>query len=55
MPGRGTTGAIFVTRQLCEKFMAKNRKLHWIFIDLEKLLTEGRETLLKHSIIEDYY
>ena len=36
MPGRGTVDAIFVTRQLCEKFRAKGKKLHWIFVDLEK-------------------
>ena len=36
MPGKGTVDAIFVTRQLCEKFRAKGKKLHWIFVDLEK-------------------
>ena len=36
MPGRGTTDAIFVTRQITEKYIAKGKKLHWIFIDLEK-------------------
>ena len=35
-PGRSTTGAIFVMRQLQEKYHEKNKKLYHIFIDLEK-------------------
>ena len=35
-PGRGTTDAIFITRQLQEKYLAKNRKLYFAFVDLEK-------------------
>ena len=34
--GRGTTDAIFVVRQLCEKYCAKNRRLFFAFVDLEK-------------------
>ena len=34
--GRGTTDAIFVVRQLQEKYLAKGKKLYYIFVDLEK-------------------
>ena len=33
VPGRGTTDAIFVARQLQEKYLAANKRL---YIDLEK-------------------
>ena len=36
MPGRGTTDAIFILRQLQEKHMAANKTLYMAFIDLEK-------------------
>ena len=36
MKGRGTTYAIFIVRQLQEKYLAKNRDLWMAFIDLEK-------------------
>ena len=36
MPGRGTTDAIFIVRQLQEKFLEKNRNLYFAFIDLEQ-------------------
>ena len=36
MPGRGTTEAIFIVRQLQEKFIAKNKNLYLAFVDLEK-------------------
>ena len=36
MPGRGTTDAIFILRQLHEKFIGKRKNLYFIFIDLEK-------------------
>ena len=36
MPGRGTTDAIFIVRQLQEKFLAKNKDLWMAFVDLEK-------------------
>ena len=37
MPGRGTTDAIFILRQLQEKHLAKNKKLYFAFVDLEKV------------------
>ena len=36
IPGRDTTDAIFTLRQLQEKHLAKNRKLYFAFVDLEK-------------------
>ena len=36
MPGRGTTDAIFIVRQLQEKILAKNKNLYLAFVDLEK-------------------
>ena len=36
VPGRGTTDAIFVVRQLQEKYLAANKRLYMAFINLEK-------------------
>ena len=36
MPGRGTVDAVFVLRRLAEKFRAKNKKLFFVFVDLQK-------------------
>ena len=36
MPGCGTTDAIFVLRQLQEKYLAKKKNLYFAFVDLEK-------------------
>jgi hypothetical protein len=35
-PGRGTTDAIFIVRQMQEKYMSKNKELWMAFVDLEK-------------------
>ena len=36
VPGKGTTDAIFIARQLQEKYLAKEKKLYFAFVDLEK-------------------
>ena len=36
VPGRGILDAIFVVRQLQEKHLAANKRLHMAFVDLEK-------------------
>ena len=36
VPRRGTTDAIFVVRQLQEKYLAVNKRLYIAFVDLEK-------------------
>jgi len=35
-PGKGTTDAVFVVRQLQEKYMEKKKELWMAFVDLEK-------------------
>ena len=36
VPGRGTTDAIFIIRQLQEKYIAANKPLYFTFVDLER-------------------
>ena len=36
LKGEGTTDAIFIVRQMQEKFRAKGKKLYFGFVDLEK-------------------
>jgi len=36
MPGRSTTDAIHLLRQIIERFRERKRNLHMVFIDLEK-------------------
>ena len=36
VPGRGTTDAIFVVRQLQEKYLAVGKRIYMAFVDLEK-------------------
>ena len=36
IPCRGITDAIFVVRQLQEKYLAANKRLYMAFVDLEK-------------------
>ena len=36
IPGKGTMDAIFIIRQVQEKYLAKKKKLYFTFIDLEK-------------------
>ena len=38
MPGRGTIDAIFVLRQMQEKYLSKKLPLYFPFVDLEKAL-----------------
>ena len=45
VPGRGTTDAIFVVRQLQEKYLAANKRLYMAFIDLETVLLKTEKDL----------
>ena len=36
MPGRSTTKAIFLIRQVMERFREQKKGIHMVFIDLEK-------------------
>ena len=38
MPGRGTSDAIFILRQLQEKYIGKRKDLYFVFVDLETAL-----------------
>ena len=38
VPGRGTTDAVFVEKQLQEKYLAANKRLYMAFVDLYKAL-----------------
>ena len=39
MPGKGTTDAIFIMRQVHEKHQAKKKMLYYAFVDLEKAIS----------------
>lgn len=57
-PGRGTTDAIFIVRQVQEKFLAKHKEVWMAFIDLEKAFDRvPREVLwwaLRHVGVEEW-
>jgi len=46
MAERSTIGAIFMVRQLQEKYLAKKRKFFHLFVDMEKLSIEYQGRLL---------
>ena len=46
MPGRGTTDAISIARQLQEKILDKNKKLYFGFVDLEKAFNRVPQKVL---------
>ena len=50
MPGRGTTDAIFIARQVQEKFIARNKTLYLAFIDLEKAFDRVPRTVVKWAL-----
>ena len=50
MPGKGTVDAIFVTRQVSEKFRTKGKMLHWIFIELEKALDSVPRIIIAEAL-----
>ena len=43
VPGRGTTDAIFVEKQLQEKYLAANKRFYMAFADWRRLLMEWFE------------
>ena len=44
MPGRLTTDAIHLLRQLIKRFRERRRNLHMVFIDVEKVMIRCQET-----------
>ena len=48
MPGKGTTDAIFIMRQVQEKHQAKKKKmLYYAFVDLEKAFDRVRREVVR--------
>ena len=52
MPGKRTTDAIFVVRQVQERFMNKKRPLFFAFVDLEKAFDRVPRAVLEWSLRE---
>ena len=52
MPGKGTTDAIFVVRQVQERFMDKKRLLFFAFVDLKKTFDRVPCAVLEWSLRE---
>lgn len=48
--GRGTSDAIFISRQLQEKFFAKNKNLYFAFVNLEKAFDRVPRQVLWQAI-----
>ena len=59
MPGRSTIEAIFLLRQLMERYMDQRKDLHMVFIDLEKAYDKIPRTVMwwaleKHKVPTKY-
>ncbi|MBJ5565719.1 reverse transcriptase family protein, partial [Salmonella enterica subsp. enterica serovar London] len=50
MPGKGTTDAIFLVRQLQEKYHGKGKKLYYAFVDLEKAFDRVPREVVKWAL-----
>ena len=50
MPVRVTVDDVFVLRKLSEKFRAKNKKLFFIFVDLEKAFDRVRKEVIRFDL-----
>ena len=49
-PRRRTADAVFVLRRLSEKFRAKNKKLVFIFVDLEKAFDQVPREVIRFAL-----
>ena len=50
MPGKGTMEAIFIIRQVQEKYLANHPDLYLAFIDLEKAFDRVPRTVVKWAL-----
>ena len=50
MPGKGTIDAIFIVRQLQEKYLEKKKKLYFAFVDLEKAFDRVPRDIVKWAM-----
>ena len=50
MPGKGTTDAIFIVRQLQEKHLQKKKALYYAFVDLEKAFDGVPRTVIRWAL-----
>ena len=50
MPGKGTTDAIFIMRQMQEKHQAKKKELYYAFVDLEKAFDRVPREVVRWAI-----
>ena len=52
MPGKATTEPIFIVRQMMEKYREKKKKLHMVFVDLEKACNRVPRKVLWEVLIK---
>ena len=50
LAGKGTTDAIFILRQLQEKYLENDKRLYLVFVDLEKVFDRLPRVLIESSL-----
>ena len=50
MPGKATTDAIFIMRQVQAKNQAKKKKLYYVFVDLEKAFDRAPREVVRWAL-----